>query len=188
MVNYKKEVQEKQDILIKKAIEVVSEQIRERINRTVKVNGNITIEIHESGKLSDLKKEMNNLIDCEVPEKVKSGFERFCRDDFKMIREKHDYELNEELFLLYKNVIGEAGKLLRRYGYVHIYGEYENGKSGFIHMNNNTMGPKPDDEELIRKQSDWITIYRKYIEAIDDIENVRRANIEMQAAQLWKNA
>lgn len=131
---------------------------------------------------------MNNLADIEVPEKVRSGFERFCRDDFKMIREKQDYELNEELFSLYKNVISEAGKLLRKYGYTHICGEYENGKSGFIHMNNNTMGPKPDNEDLIREQSEWLAVYRKYIEAIDEVENAREANIARQAAQLWENA
>lgn len=186
MEKYKKEVQERQDILLKSAIKVVNEQIIERINRTVKSNGDITIKIHESGKLSDLKKEMNNLADEEVPEKLRSGFDRFCRDDYKMIREKQDYELNEELFSLYKNVIGEAGKLLRKYGYTHICGEYENGKPGFIHKN--TMGPKPDNEDLIREQSEWLDVYRKYIEAIDEVENEREANIAKQAAQLWENA
>lgn len=188
MEKYKEEVQERQNILLKSAIKVVNEQIIERINRTVKSNGDITIKIHESGKLSGLKKEMNNLADVEVPEKLKGGFERFCRDDYKMIREKQDYELNEELFSLYKNVINEAGKLLRKYGYTHICGEYENGKYGFIHMNNNTMGPKPDNEDLIREQSKWLIVIRKYIEIVDKVENEREASIAKQAAELWENA
>lgn len=53
MEKYKEEVQERQNILLKSAIKVVNEQIIERINRTVKSNGDITIKIHESGKLSD---------------------------------------------------------------------------------------------------------------------------------------
>lgn len=189
MENYKKEFQEQQDTLLKSAIKMVNEQINQRIKRTVVSNGDITVKIHESGRLSDLKKEENKLTDIEVPKKLKNGFEQFCRDDFKKIREKQDCELNEELFSLYKNVIGEAGKLLREYGYTYISGEYENGKPGFIHMNhNNTMGPKPDDEDLIREQSEWLAVCRKYIEAIDEVENVRKKNIAKQAAQLWENA
>ena len=51
-----------------------------------------------------------------------------------------------------------------------------------------TIGPKPDDMELLEEQNRWITSCRKYIEAIDNIENERKATLEKKATELWENA
>lgn len=182
----KKEVQEKQGVLSKLAIEFVKEQIIERINKTVEQNGDITVKLHESGRLSDLKKEMNHLIDEKVAEDINNGFERFLHDDFRLIREKRDYELNEELFSLYKNVISGAGKLLREYGYTVIVGEYEKGKHNFL--NKIGTGPKPDNDELVRVQSEWIDMCRNCMKVMDEIEAEKKADIAKRAKKLWDNA
>lgn len=185
----KQDMQKQQVILLDLATKAVNYQIAEAINRTVKSNAKITIRGSENGKLSDLKKKMNSLINAEVRKKIEQGFDKFFQNDFKLIREKQDYELIEELYSMYKIIISEAGKLLRQYGYSSVYGEYESGNPGFVSTKNKgTIGPKPDDMELLEEQNRWITSCRKYIEAIDNIENERKATLEKKATELWENA
>lgn len=186
MEQCKKELQEQQEILIKIVTQVVNYQITERISKTVETNGDITVKLHEAGNLSDLKQEMNHLVDTEVSEKVERGLEKFCRDDFKIIREKSEYELNKELFSLYKEIIAEAGKLLKKYGYMQIVGEFENGAHGFLTRIG--MGPEPDNEELLKEQKEWIILCRKYIKAMDESRDLSRAAIEKKALKLWEEA
>lgn len=73
----KQDMQKQQVILLDLATKAVNYQIAEAINRTVKSNAKITIRGSENGKLSDLKKKMNSLINAEVRKKIEQGFDKF---------------------------------------------------------------------------------------------------------------
>lgn len=185
----KKDMENQQTILENLAVEVIKEQIEESINRTIGAGTDITFNLGKNGQLSNLKVKMNELTGVIVPNMIKNGLDKFIRNNLALIRDKRDYELSEELFSLYKTVIGESGKLLREYGYRSICGEYSNGKAGFLSMKHKgSMGPKPDNENLIEAQSLWIACCRKYIVLVDAQENEIKESKMKKARELWDNA
>lgn len=186
---YEKEMIQQQAALKSAAIRVVNEQIVEVINRTCECDSDETFYLSEQGKLSDMKIRMQDLLNTIVPKKIEDALNYFTKNNFQLIRDKHEYELTDELYSKYKSIIAEAGKLLREYGYKNVYGEYEKGKSNFLSMKHKgTMGPKPDDDDLIKIQSKWIMACEKYIEELNRQENAIKAEKAKKARELWENA
>ncbi|MCM1160741.1 MAG: hypothetical protein NC412_05915 [Roseburia sp.] len=130
-------------------------------------------ELYKSGSLSELKIRLTVLHD-SVTEIVEQKFEKFSinkKENIDWFKEVQEHELKEKLFILYKSIIGEAGKLFREYGYKDVSGESSKGHPAFGYTQHGTTitGPEPKNEALLDAQRKWLNACKIYVEVMEQM-------------------
>ena len=112
------------EVLLGKSIDFLKEKIKHEIEYCVKSNTAHTKELAEQDKLKDVKMEMNKLLE-EVPQytdDAMGGDSVFIHSTLKIDKNKSAYEYKDVVEKKYRNaygiVVGWAGKILYKYGYI----------------------------------------------------------------------
>lgn len=174
------------------ATKEITEQIDKVIENTIENNYDKTEELYKSGSLSELKVRLTGLHG-SVNEIVEQKFEKFSinkKENIDWFKEVQEHELKEKLFTLYKNIISEAGKLFREYGYKDVSGESSKGHPAFVYTQHGTTitGPEPKNEALLDAQRKWLNACKIYAEVMERINREKAVSKRKKAADLWSKA
>lgn len=194
--NTVKELDEQASILYDKSIEFLKSRIKYEIDSCVKNHPEHTKELAESNQLKDMKDEMNQLLE-EIPHHVSIVMDSdkvFIHRSIKPDRSRVAYEykniIRKKYTEAYQIVIGFAGEILNRNGYIKVRSAYDSSAqwqyiSGSREKIKFGYGiDMREIEEDWKKYTDLVMIYH------DDLlkcQSLIKNKEETEAMNLWES-
>lgn len=187
---------EQSEVLMEKSIDFLKDRIKYEIENCVKNNTAHTKELAEQDKLKDVKLEMNKLLE-EVPQYTNdamSGDNVFIHRTLKIDKNKPAYEYKDIVEKKYRNayriVVGWAGKILSKYGYIKVGNDY-NGHSQWQYISGSggriIYGYGFDMREIEDDWKKYIDTLMKYYEGLSKYQSLQKSKEEAEAMSLWES-
>lgn len=184
------------EILLEKSIDFLKERIKHEIEYCVKSNTTHTKELAEQDKLKDVKIEMNKLLE-EVPQytdDAMGGDSVFIHRTLKIDKNKSAYEYKDVVRKKYRNaygiVVGWAGKILYKYGYIKVGNDY-NGYSQWQYISGSggriKYGYGFDMREIEDDWEKYVDTLMKYYEGLLKYQLLQKSKEEAEAMNLWES-
>lgn len=183
-------------ILLEKSIELLKERIKYQIDSCVKNNANHTKELAEQGKLKEMKEAMNQLLE-EVPQHTTlamSADKVFIHRTISPDKNKRPHEyvsiVEGRYGEAYGLIVGLAGEILNRYGYIKVGNDYNNrsewqyisGSGGKI-----KYGYSFDIEMIAEDWKKYQNTLRGYCGDLIQCQILKEKKEELEAINLWES-
>lgn len=189
-------LEKQSEVLLEKSIDFLKDRIKYEIEHCVKNNTAHTKELAEQDKLKDVKQEMNKLLE-EVPQYTNdamSGDNVFIHRTLKIDKNKFAYEYKDIVEKKYKNaygnVVGWAGKILNKYGYIQVGNDYnEHSQWQYISGSGGRIkyGYGFDMREVGDDWKRYIDTLMKYYEGLSNYQLLQKNKEEAEAMSLWES-
>lgn len=189
-------LEEQAIILLEKSKELLKERIKYQIDSCVKNNAGHTKELADQGKLKEMKDLMNQLLE-EVPQHTTIAMSQdkvFIHRTLKPDRNRSSYEykyvVESKYRETYRIVVGLAGELLNKFGYIKVGNDY-NGHSEWQYISGSGGKIKYGysiDISMVEK--DWKKYNEKLEEYVSDLlkyQSLVEEKEKTEAMNLWES-
>jgi len=182
--------------LIKKSIEFIKEETKNKIENCVKNNPEQTKKLNSEDKLKELKDSMNKLL-ARISEDIifdMSEDKVFIHRSYKLNSKVSSYEygriIRDRYIEVYQKLVGLAGEILNKFGYIKVSNDY-NGHSEWQYISGSggkiKYGYGFDSRLLDEAWKDYVVTYTKYYDDMLKYESLCAAKEQAEAVNLWES-